>query len=665
MRYLLISLAISVSAHATWAASQLRISDIVTDKARYAPGEAVRFFVHIENPAAQTLRCKLTATVQDCGRAMANIELPATIDSRTEQEATFSLAPPAGDFHGYRVEVHLRKADGTELAEGATAVDVSSDWTHFPRYGYLAHFDEKVPVEQWLYELNRFHIDGLQYYDFQYKHHLPFAAVEPPMDEWHDIANRTTSRKTLLSFLLAAKKYHMVNMAYNASYAAYENAFRDGSGVKLQWAAWDNAGAPRTEASLKAFRLPPNWATPKLIYMNQNDAGWQRYIFSKMADLLAEFPFDGWHIDTYGDAKAYAYDRSLIDYVSGFPDFVDNARAALNRRILLNTVGGHGEIGMAHSAADFVHSELWPGDHDTYASILQAADEIHAANKQKAVVFAAYLHRKLSDELKDAGKSGAHFDLPAALLANAVIFSAGASHMELGDGLRMLSNPYYPADTAITMSPELIQNLRSYYDFLVAYENYLRDGMEAASFSVDLSGAKQTRTGEAGAVWTIAREKDDLAVIHLINLTALKKTNWVDDNLDYPSAPLLHDLRLRVKLPADIVASGWASPDFEDGKWHEAAPEHQGKGLEEIRVPRLRYWTTIILRTQPRNPAVISAGPSARLRHQIRGRSLSSLPDSQRRVSKNNCRRDGRAARSNAKGLASDGADGPNFTTFW
>ncbi len=445
MRYFVILFAMSVAADLAWATSQLRISDIVTDKARYAPGEAVRLFVHIENPAAETLHGKLTATLEDCGRSIATSELPVAIDSQAEQVITFPLAPPGADYHGYRVAVQLRDANGVKLTESATALDVSSQWTHFPRYGYLAHFDETIPVEQWLYQLNRFHIDGLQYYDFQYKHHLPYVALQPPLDVWHDIANRNSSRKTLQAFLLAAKKYNMVNMAYNASYAAYANAFRDGSGVQLQWAAWDNAGAPRNEAPIKAFRLPPNWATPKLIYINQNDAGWQRYIFSKMAELLTEFPFDGWHIDTYGDAKAYAYDRSPIDYVGGFPEFADNARAALNCRILLNTVGGHGEIGMAHSAADFVHSELWPGDHDTYASILQAADEIHAANRQKAVVFAAYLHRKLSDELKDGKKGGAHFDLPAALLSDAIIFSAGAAHMELGDGLRMLSNPYYPA----------------------------------------------------------------------------------------------------------------------------------------------------------------------------------------------------------------------------
>ncbi len=150
------------------------------------------------------------------------------------------------------------------------------------------------------------------------------------------------------------------------------------------------------------------------------------------------------------------------------------------------------------------------------------------------------------------------------------------------------------------MTPELIQDLRSYYDFLVSYENYLRDGMEGASFPVDLSGALQTRSGEAGGVWTIVRQKSNLAVVHLINLTALKKTDWVDDGLDYPPAPLLHNLSVRVKLAAQIVVSGWASPDFENGKWHNTAVKHNEDGTEEIRIPELRYWTAIILSTQPK-----------------------------------------------------------------
>jgi dextranase len=48
------------------------------------------------------------------------------------------------------------------------------------------------------------------------------------------------------------------------------------------------------------------------------------------------------------------------------------------------------------------------------------------------------------------------------LLADAVMFAAGASHIELGDGDRMLSNPYFPADTAITQTDELRHKLRSY-----------------------------------------------------------------------------------------------------------------------------------------------------------------------------------------------------------
>jgi dextranase len=581
--------------------SELKIVDVSTDKARYAPSELVKVDVTFESANSLALsQANIVVWLQDRGETVKSFQRSISLHTGSTQRAELTVSPPAVDFHGYRIEVRISTRDGRLLAIGSSAIDVSSNWGRFPRYGYLAHFDADIPAEQWIAELNRFHIDGLQFYDFQYKHHWPLPPPAMAKTEWHDVANRTIVAHTLLEFLQAAKAHNMTTMAYNASYAAYADAFHDGSGVKLQWGAWPDAESPRTEENTKSFNLPAGWATQRLMYMNQNDLQWQGYIFARMQALFDFFPFDGWHIDTYGDASAFGWDKSPINYFAGFPEFANAAHAALHRPVLLNTVSGHGQLGIAHAAVDFVYSELWPEDQPTYASVLQAADEIHAANPAKAIVFPAYLHRNLSDRLRDQPNGHADFDEPAVLLADAVIFASGASHLELGDGSRMLSNPYFPADTAITPSPDLLRKLRPYYDFLVAYENYLEDGAHAASLSVSISGAKQTNSGEAGAVWTIARQKGTDTMVHLINLTGLKKPEWRDDELNDPPAPVAHNVRVKVQLPHSATAVGWASPDFDEGRWHPLRPLRNAASADEyeLTIPELRYWTVIFFHQQ-------------------------------------------------------------------
>jgi dextranase len=574
------------------------ITHVVTDRARYSPGESVNLTVDLENKSGNVCKTQLVAVVQDLGRTVASRTRWVELTARQRQRIPMLLSPPKNDYHGYRVEVRLLDERKQLLSLGSTAIDVSSDWTRFPRYGYLAHFEPGLSAAQWLAELNRFHIDGLQFYDFQYKHHLPVPPPEQAKLGWHDVANRPISATTLAAFLAEARKYNITTMAYNASYAAYDDAFSDGSGVKLEWAAWPEATSPRVASTTKSFVLPAGWATPRIVYMNQDDPGWQHYIFSRMQQLFAVFPFDGWHVDSYGAPGAFAWDGTPIDYFSGFAKFADAAHASLRRPVLLNTVGGHGQKAMASSSVAFVYSELWPEDHPTYESILQAADQIHAAAPNKAVVFAAYLHRELSDRLQQ--KPGhVYFDSPAVLLADAVIFASGASHIELGDGDRMLSNPYFPADTAITPTGALRKQLRSYYDFLVAYENYLRDGVMPGSFSMSLSGARQTTTGEPGAVWTIARQKGNDSIVHLINLTSLKGSDWRDDGFDHPAAPRLCDVKLAIDVPPGVDSVGWASPDVDQGAWHSLTVERNEAGSPQVTVPELDYWSVVIFHRSP------------------------------------------------------------------
>jgi hypothetical protein len=84
---------------------------------------------------------------------------------------TWTWQPPTDDFKGYLVELYINDSNQKSIL-GTIAVDVSSDWTRFPRYGFVADFEEYGNAEQKtanIYKemayLNRCHINGVQFQD--------------------------------------------------------------------------------------------------------------------------------------------------------------------------------------------------------------------------------------------------------------------------------------------------------------------------------------------------------------------------------------------------------------------------------------------------------------------------------------------------------------------
>ena len=77
--------------------------------------------------------------------------------------------------------------------------------------------------------LNRFHINGIQFYDWQYKHHEPVKMDgNKPAAEWPDIANRQVAYDTVKGYIDLAHGRNMKAMNYNLLFGAYEGAEADG-----------------------------------------------------------------------------------------------------------------------------------------------------------------------------------------------------------------------------------------------------------------------------------------------------------------------------------------------------------------------------------------------------------------------------------------------------
>ncbi|MBK9713547.1 MAG: glycoside hydrolase family 66 protein [Kouleothrix sp.] len=574
------------------------IARVTTDKAMYAPGAPVAIAVELLNRSGAAYDGAVTVSFEHLGETVAGEQTrPAALGAGGSSTLTFTWAPPAADFQGYRVEAQARDSAGkTVLDSAATAVDVSSDWKRFPRYGFVSRFDAAVDPAGVMAKLNAYHINGVQFYDWQWQHHRPYS----PGASWPDIANRQTARDTVAGLIGAAHRYNMVAMSYNLAYGAFDGYWQDGSGAKLEWGLFKDGGGSYTPDDQDYHPLPAGWATRKLYLMNPADAAWQQYIFGQERQVFDNFAFDGWHIDTLGKRGAlWGWDRQMVNMPAAFVDFTNGAKAALKKRVVFNTVGGYGQDDIAARAdVDVVYSELWEDDGvRTYADIVDLVARARSKT-DKAVVLPAYMNRAYAQ--KTPGGATRLFREPSVRLADAAIFAAGATHLELGDGDGMLSTEYFPSQQLV-MSDTLKAAMRDSYDFLVAYENLLLDGVSGSDSQVTIEGQPTSANGRRLTVWAMARSRPGYTIAHLINLKGNRLSFWRDDGAIYPAPEALSDLALKIYYKGSLRAGArlwYASPDSGHGKAHQltytTGTDAQG-AFVACTVPRLEYWDMIWL----------------------------------------------------------------------
>lgn len=100
---------------------------LTTDKACYAPGENVQFTAEGQIPAGTKIRYR---------------QLEEVIAEQDYTGNSWKWALPEQDFTGYMAEIYS-SSNGIETIYGTIAIDASSDWKRFPRYGFVADFGKR------------------------------------------------------------------------------------------------------------------------------------------------------------------------------------------------------------------------------------------------------------------------------------------------------------------------------------------------------------------------------------------------------------------------------------------------------------------------------------------------------------------------------------------
>lgn len=212
--------------------------DMTTDKACYIPGQSVVFVLSGNVPANTMVRYRHGSAILETHKL-----------SDVMSDNKWSWTPPMTDYQGYLVEVYTETNDQSTIL-GTVAVDVSSDWKRFPRYSFVADFDnaggsidKNANIKNEMAYLNRLHINGVQFQDWQWMHHKPVKLdAHGSLIPWYqDISNRWVGVEFVKNYIAEQHKYGMKSIFYNLCFGAWKNAENDG--VKTDWALLKKDGS--------------------------------------------------------------------------------------------------------------------------------------------------------------------------------------------------------------------------------------------------------------------------------------------------------------------------------------------------------------------------------------------------------------------------------------
>lgn len=556
------------------AAAETQIN-VTTDKAVYEPGATVSFSANTMPSGAIYVRYKhLGQIVGD--------EQPLT-------GATWTWTAPSEDYKGYMTEIYQKTAEGENIL-ATIAVDVSTDWSRFPRYGFLSSYSEMTPeaCTSVIANLNRLHINGVQFQDWHWKHHWPLAqdkVSSAPLETYIDIASRETSLATIRNYISLCHQFGMKAIFYNLCFGALEDAEEDG--VQEEWYLYKDAN--HTSRDVHTLGAP---FKSSIWLVDPGNPDWLDYIGEKTDAVYEHLDFDGYQIDQLGDrGSVWDFDGNPVDLTARYGEFTDEMKSRQPEKdLIMNAVSSYGSDDILGSGnVAFAYNELWESEaqFSDFKKIIE--DNMSFGGDNMKSVFAAYMNYSRADNIGT-------FNTPGVLLTDAVIFALGGSHLEMGE--HMLGKEYFP-NSNLGMDETLSNAIVVYYDFMTAYQNLLRDGGSFNDIVVtSADGTVNIRAWEPaiGSVTTLGREFADRQVVHFLNFLNADSMSWRDMNGTMPEPQLLENVAVDIALPsAKEVSSVWiASPDTDMGASRQITFTQEGTSIK-VTLPSLKYWDMLVI----------------------------------------------------------------------
>ncbi len=538
------------------------------DKVAYAPLEIIRFQVDNELPQNTIIRYKY---------------LEEVIEEVSYQGKTWEWQAPIENHRGYMVELLTINHNMEELL-ACIAVDVSTDWSSFPRYGFLSDFSTNANTNATIDLLSRHHINALLFHGWCSDPYKPYPDISGHTGQtWQNMTGQEVSLYKLKEYIALAKNRHIRTFYQNMAFGA--PAGGQTHDIPERWHLFRDP--IRQQKDIYQTRKPPYHYD--MYVMNLASLGWQQHVSETNHHIINLFGFDGWHMDQFGDrGQVYDYGGQIVPLASDFKPFLDFLKGDNpTTRLIFNARNQFGQYAIAHSPVDVLFTEVQPPN-DSYGDLGRIILNNHSfSNNLKQTVLAAYMNKGLS-------KEPGYFNTHSVLLTNAVIFALGASHLELGE--HMLSSEVYYNDN-LQMSNKLQTALVSYYDFLVAYQNILRDGgtfNRPAIVVANRACCVNHWPPQPGNIVLIGKEIDNRQVVHLINFLDIESLDWQDPMGLKPEPENLQNVTIMHSTNKTVKKIWFASPDLNHGS-SQMIDFTQDDTNVIFQIPSLTYWSMIVI----------------------------------------------------------------------
>lgn len=574
-----------------WESTQLELS---TDKACYEPGSTVTFTADGNLPSDKEVYVRYRHN-------------NTFIEKHTITSKTWTWTPPPTDYMGYMVDLYYMEWNGdvgTEHIIGAIAVDVSSDWKRFPRYGFVAEFDnysgsidKNANIEAEMKYLNRLHINGVQFQDWHWKHHKPVRFREDgSLDPWYqDVSNRWVGTEYVKKYIDVQHRYGMKSIFYNLCFGALKEYEKDY--VSSDWGLYKKDGNGNLYQDF--HDLPSDWQSD-IYLMNPGNPNWQNYLEDRYNEVYANYDFDGYQIDQLGGrGDVFEKNGTKIDLEYNYGLFLKAMKGhRKDKRLVMNSVQSYGAHHICNArladgtpTVDFCYNELWESQ-ASFSDLFQVIqDNDRESEHDLQTVFAAYINYNKADHAWDYADQ--NVNTPGALLTDAVMFAIGGSHIEMGD--HMLTREYFPAKP-LAMTDELKKKLVHYYDFQTAYQNILRGIDSKAAFTPTIRSSTHAINAwppQGYKITAFAKKVDNMIAVHLLNFSNTDDLSWRDLEGTRPAPVTQTNVQITYTTSRHITNVWTATPDKNGGVPMELPFTQDGNNVS-VTVPSLEYWTMLV-----------------------------------------------------------------------
>ena len=373
------------------------VKDINTDKAMYSPGDVAEITVTLENGHSTQWSGQVYIEISHLETSVATLAFAGNVPANGTATLSTMWTVPATDFTGYLLRAYT---DGSTYA--VTALDCSSDFTVYPRYGYISDYSTDLSaadVDSMVSELaSRYHINAYQLYDWMWRHETLIKRENGSVSNtWQDLFGRTIGWQTVKNYIDSIHDINGNAMAYVMSYAAREGY--DNFGVDASTGLYTDTNHS------SQLNVDFGDGSTYLWLFDPSNTEWQSFMTAQYVDAINTAGFDGLQIDQMGQRNnIYDYRGQKVYLEDTFSSLINAAKAALTDNdpdkdavtfnIVDGTVDGWALEDIAeHSDTDFSFSEIWWLS-DSYNDIKNYVEQVRTVTDGKALVLAAYMNYK-------------------------------------------------------------------------------------------------------------------------------------------------------------------------------------------------------------------------------------------------------------------------------